>query len=211
MFSAGRCEDMEYGYYFYVILGWISGSILFGRLVPMFLKGVDVEEASGDGNPGTFNAFACGGALCGVLVLICDLAKGALPVMLCSRRLGTEAWPFALVMAAPVFGHAHSVFQKGHGGKAIAVSFGVLIGLLPIWKPLVFLIFWYLLFVAVIPVKSNTRKSIYAFLGFSATSFCFLRHKVILAGGLLLSGIVIHKHCLKANAAYREGGEWRLE
>ena len=25
---------MEYGYYFYVILGWISGSILFGRLVP---------------------------------------------------------------------------------------------------------------------------------------------------------------------------------
>ena len=96
-------------------------------------------------------------------------------------------------------------------GKAIAVSFGVLIGLLPIWKPLVFLIFWYLLFVAVIPMKSNTRKSIYAFLGFSATSFCFLRHKVILAGCLLLSGIVIHKHCLKANAAYREGGEWRLE
>ena len=88
---------MEYGYYFYVILGWISGSILFGRLVPMLMKGVDVEEASGDGNPGTFNAFACGGALCGVLVLICDLAKGALPVMLCSRRLGIDAWPFAPV------------------------------------------------------------------------------------------------------------------
>ena len=101
-FPQGRCEDMEYGYYFYVILGWISGSILFGRLVPMIMKGVDVEKDSGDGNPGTFNAFACGGVLCGVLVLICDLAKGALPVMLCSRRIGTEAWPFALVMAAPV-------------------------------------------------------------------------------------------------------------
>ena len=42
---------MEYGYYFYVILGWISGSILFGRLVPMIMKGVDVEKDSGDGNP----------------------------------------------------------------------------------------------------------------------------------------------------------------
>lgn len=202
---------MKYTYYFYVILGFFSGSILFGRLVPWLVKGVDVERDSGDGNPGTFNAFACGGVFCGILVLLCDLAKGAFPVMLCARRLGMGSWRFAMVMAAPVFGHAHSVFQKGHGGKAIAVSFGVLIGLLPFWNPLAVLIFWYLLFVAVIPMKSNTRKSIYAFLGFAVTSLCLIRQKVILAGCLLISGIVIHKHCLKANAAYRESGEWRLE
>ena len=88
---------------------------------------------------------------------------------------------------------------------------GVLIGLLPVWKPLIFLIFWYLLFVAVIPMKSNTRKSIYAFLAFAFTCLSFIRKKSILAGCLLMSAIVIHKHCLKAKAAYRESGEWRIE
>ena len=134
---------MKYGYFFYVIMGFLSGSILFGRLIPMIFRGVDVQTESEDGNPGTFNAFACGGAFCGILVLLADLGKGALPVALCARDLGMDSWMFALVMAAPVFGHAHSLFQKGHGGKAIAVSFGVLIGLLPLWQPLAALIFWY--------------------------------------------------------------------
>ena len=105
---------MEYGYFFYVIMGFLSGSILFGRLIPMIFRGVDVQTESEDGNPGTFNAFACGGAFCGILVLLADLGKGALPVALCARDLGMDSWMFALVMAAPVFGHAHSLFQKGH-------------------------------------------------------------------------------------------------
>lgn len=202
---------MKYGYLFYTILGYLTGSMLFGRIVPLVLKGVDVEKDSTDGNPGTFNAFACGGAFCGVLVLLLDLFKGAFPVWLCGERLGMDAWGFAFVMAAPVLGHAYSFFQKGHGGKAIAVTFGVLIGLLPVWKPLAFLIFWYLLFVAVVPMRSNTRKSIYAFLAFTLTCLGFIRQKSILAGCLLISVIVIHKHCLKAKVAYRESGEWRLE
>ena len=185
---------MKYGYFFYVIMGFLSGSILFGRLIPMIFRGVDVQTESEDGNPGTFNAFACGGAFCGILVLLADLGKGALPVALCARDLGMDSWMFALVMAAPVFGHAHSLFQKGHGGKAIAA-----------------LIFWYLLFVIVISARSNTRKSVYTFLAFAVTVMLTVPRRTVLAGCVLMSGIVIHKHCLKANAAYRRGEEWRLE
>lgn len=202
---------MKYGYFFYMIIGFLSGSILFGRLIPMIFRGVDVQTESEDGNPGTFNAFACGGAFCGILVLLADLGKGAIPVALCAKDLGINSWMFALVMAAPVFGHAHSLFQKGHGGKAIAVSFGVLIGLLPLWRPLAALIFWYLLFVMVIPSRSNTRKSVYTFLAFAVTVMLTVPIRTVLAGCVLMSGIVIHKHCLKANAAYRRGEEWRLE
>ena len=54
---------MKYGYFFYVIMGFLSGSILFGRLIPMIFRGVDVQTESEDGNPGTFNAFACAYAL----------------------------------------------------------------------------------------------------------------------------------------------------
>ena len=177
----------------------------------MIFRGVDVQTESEDGNPGTFNAFACGGAFCGILVLLADLGKGALPVALCARDLGMDSWMFALVMAAPVFGHAHSLFQKGHGGKAIAVSFGVLIGLLPLWQPLAALIFWYLLFVIVISARSNTRKSVYTFLAFAVTVMLTVPRRTVLAGCVLMSGIVIHNHCLKANAAYWRGEEWRLE
>ena len=60
---------MKYGYFFYVIMGFLSGSILFGRLIPMIFRGVDVQTESEDGNPGTFNAFACGGAEISLLTL----------------------------------------------------------------------------------------------------------------------------------------------
>ena len=203
---------MKYGYFFYVIIGFLSGSILFGRLIPMIFRGVDVRDKSLRMEiRERLMHLPRGGAFCGILVLLADLGKGAIPVALCAKDLGINSWMFALVMAAPVFGHAHSLFQKGHGGKAIAVSFGVLIGLLPLWRPLAALIFWYLLFIIVIPARSNTRKSVYTFLAFAVTVMLTVPYRTVLSGCILMSGIVIHKHCLKANAAYRRGEEWRLE
>ena len=202
---------IKYGYDFYIVAGFLAGSILFGRLIPMLFCWKDVEKESEDGNPGTFNAFVCGGVFCGILVLLADIGKGLLPVAACARRLGMDSWKFALVMAAPVFGHAHSIFRKGHGGKAIAVSFGVLIGLYPVSRPLLLLIGCYLLFAVVIPVKSNTRKSVYAFLLFTVLSIFTIPHRTILLGCIVMSAIVVHKHCLKANEAFRRGEEWRLE
>lgn len=189
---------MEYGYFIYMIVGYLSGSILFSKMIPFLFKHVDVTKESDDGNPGAFNAFSLGGPVCGVLSLLLDLLKGALPVMICVTHLGTDSWLFALVIAAPVFGHAHSIFQKGHGGKGIAVSFGVLIGLLPIWQPLALLIIWYLLFLVAIPSKSNTRKSIYTFFAFGICSIFFVKNFAVMCGCLLIAAIVIHKHYLNA-------------
>ena len=67
---------IKYGYDFYIVAGFLTGSILFGRLIPMLLYGKDVEKESEDGNPGTFNAFVCGGVFCGTLVLLADNRKG---------------------------------------------------------------------------------------------------------------------------------------
>lgn len=191
---------MEYGYLFYIVFGFLSGSILFGRIIPYLFKNIDVTKESDDGNPGVFNAFACGGPVCGILALVMDLLKGALPVVLCVSYIGTDSWLFALVLAAPVLGHAHSAFNRGKGGKGIAVSFGVLIGLLPVWQPLALLIVWYLLFLMIIPGKSNTRKSIYAFLAFGISAVFVVKYKMIRYGCMLISGVVIHKHYLSAIA-----------
>ena len=59
---------IQYG--FYIALGYLSGSLMFGYAVPKLIKGIDVRKESSDGNPGTANAFLCGGALCGILVLL---------------------------------------------------------------------------------------------------------------------------------------------
>lgn len=189
---------MNYGYLFYIILGFFSGSILYGKIIPLLLKKVDVTKQSTDGNPGAFNAFACGGPICGTIALLLDLLKGALPVIGCATHLGTDHFLFALVLAAPVFGHAHSIFNKGDGGKGIAVSFGVLLGLLPIWRPLVLLIVAYLLFLVIIPSKSNTRKSIFAFFAFGIGSIFIVRDRMIVLGCIFIASIVIHKHYLSA-------------
>ena len=191
---------MEYGYLFYIVVGFCSGSILFGKIIPFLFKNVDVIEASDDGNPGTFNAFAYGGTRCGLLVLFLDLLKGMLPILLCASHIGTDSWLFAFVIASPVFGHAHSIFNRGNGGKGIAVSFGVFLGLLPIWQPLFLLVIWYLLFLVTLPAKSNTRKSIYAFFAFGISALFVVKCKIILCGCLLIAGIVIHKHYLSATA-----------
>lgn len=191
---------MKYEYLFYMVVGFFSGSILFGKIIPFLFKNVDVTRESDDGNPGVFNAFVYGGTGCGLLALLFDLLKGALPVMLCAAHIGTDSWLFAFVVAAPVFGHAHSIFNKRNGGKGIAVSFGVLLGLLPIWQPLILLIVWYLLFLMIIPSKSNTQKSIYAFLAFGATSIFTVKNKMIMCGCVLIACIVIHKHYLSAIA-----------
>lgn len=194
---------MEYGYLFYIIVGFCSGSILFSRIIPFLFKNVDVTKESDDGNPGAFNAFSYGGPLCGTFALLLDLLKGALPVMLCASHVGRDSWLFPFVIAAPVFGHAHSIFNRGNGGKGIAVSFGVLLGLLPIWQPLVLLIIWYLLFLVAIPSKSNTRKSIYTFSAFGISSMLIVKYKMIMYGCILIASIVIHKHYLSAMACER--------
>ena len=72
--------------------------------------------------------------------------EGFLPVWLASHILDTRRWMFAFVLCAPVAGHAFPLFYPKRGGKAIAVSFGVLLGLLPRYRPVLLLIFFYLLF-----------------------------------------------------------------
>ena len=114
------------------VFGLLCGSILFGRALPKWIKGIDVTEVSNDHNPGTANAMKYAGVPVGILCLLGDLLKGALPVYVAvGMGLVTDSW-FPLIMAAPVLGHAYSLFYHGNGGKAIAVSFGVLIGLAPV-------------------------------------------------------------------------------
>lgn len=190
-----------------IVMGVLCGSVLFGRFLPMKLKGVDVTKLSGDHNPGTANAMKYAGITVGSLCLAGDLFKGILPVHI-AVRLGLPAEPlFPLVMAAPVFGHAYSLFHRGRGGKAIAVSFGVLLGLLPLQTDLLILLCaLYLFFSLIFIIRPHTKRTRVTFglFGCGAVGLLCLERLSfgMCMGALLITGVVLHR-----NRPDRECGE----
>ncbi len=130
---------------FFLILGYLSGSILFANVFGTLFGKRDLYKNSPDQNPGTANAYQYGGFWCGTLTLVGDLLKGFLPVFFYLQamhiRLQTmpvrEEWELSLVLAAPVIGHIFPVFYRFRGGKGIATTFGCLLGLFPYGLPVV--------------------------------------------------------------------------
>lgn len=185
-------------YAFFILTGYLLGSMMFAWYLPLFIKHVDIREVSDDGNPGTANAFKHAGVFVGILVIICELGKGFVPVFLARRYLNAGRFLFSLVMAAPVAGHAFPVFTRGkEGGKAIAVSFGVLLGLLPEWRPVLVLVFYYLLFSLFIVIKPHLHRSIVTFIFFTASCVFLVDGAAVILGCAMISAIVVLKHLKK--------------
>ena len=66
-------------YLFWTAVSFFSGSVMYSYLIPKLFYGKDITKISKDGNPGCGNVFTCIGIPCGVLCLLLELAKGAVP------------------------------------------------------------------------------------------------------------------------------------
>ena len=115
-----------------ILFAFVSGSFPFSTWLGKLLLGVDVRQY-GDGNPGAANVFRSGSKSIGLLALILDVSKAAVPVGLSYYNMGIRGIPMYLIAIAPILGHVFSPFLRFHGGKAIAASLGVWIGL-TVWK-----------------------------------------------------------------------------
>ena len=102
------------------LLGSLPISVWLGRLV---LR-TDIR-GYGDGNPGGTNVIRAGNRWLGLLVIILDMLKGAIPVSLAYYVFRVDGWPLVPVTLAPIAGHAFSPFLGFRGGKALASTFGV--------------------------------------------------------------------------------------
>jgi glycerol-3-phosphate acyltransferase PlsY len=92
-------------------------------------RGVDPRDI-GSGNIGATNVARAAGNTAGVLTLIGDVSKGFLPVLL-ANRLGVGDEGRALVGLAAFLGHLYPCLLRFEGGKGVAVSLGILLGLAP--------------------------------------------------------------------------------
>ncbi len=106
------------------LLGFALGSLPFSVWLGRIGARDDIRR-HGDGNPGAANAWRAGGWRIGLLALVLDVTKAALPVAL-ARTLG-DMWGWALlpVAIAPLLGHAFSPWLGFRGGKAVSSTFGV--------------------------------------------------------------------------------------
>ena len=181
----------------WIVAGYLNGSLLFAKYITKVLNKKDIVKDSEDKNPGTANAFMMGGAACGILVLCCELFKGFFPVYLFRQSFPDSAL-LSVIMIAPVLGHAFSIFHDFQGGQAIAVSFGVLLGLFPDMEAVWTLVVYYLLFSA-LRVSPHSKRSILTFLCFAATTAVRISNIYIVRGCIGISAIVIFKHIKMRN------------
>ena len=107
-----------------LLFSFLLGSIPFGYLIGRF-KGIDVKE-SGSGNIGATNVSRVLGKKYGLVVLVPDALKGAIPVFL----LGYLGYPLTVRILSgilAILGHCFSPFMGFKGGKGVATSLGVFI------------------------------------------------------------------------------------
>jgi glycerol-3-phosphate acyltransferase PlsY len=104
------------------------GAVPFSVLVGRWVLGKNIQSY-GDGNPGAVNVFRAGGQKAGFLAIFLDVAKGFPFVFLACSWLDLPGLSIVTVALSAVLGHAFSPFLGWHGGKAIAVTFGVLLAL----------------------------------------------------------------------------------
>ena len=110
-----------------VVLGYLSGSVPYGYVLPKLVKGIDVRTI-GSGNIGATNAARAGGKAMGVAVFILDVAKAMVPVVVAQRLFAGaphgDAWVMGTAIAA-FAGHLFPVWLRFQGGKGVATGLGV--------------------------------------------------------------------------------------
>ena len=121
------------------LIAYLAGAIPFGLIIGR-INGIDIRE-KGSGNIGATNVFRCVGKGWGITAFLLDFAKGLTAATLIPLLVSTYTdYPFSPTMRlgigfAAIAGHNWPIFLKFKGGKGIATSAGVLVGVAPLTLP----------------------------------------------------------------------------
>ena len=184
------------------IIGSIPTAYIFGKV----LKGIDIREY-GSGNAGATNVFRVIGKTPGVIVLMIDIIKG----FLCATYLASGFLYLApvtrpelyriLVGLSAIAGHNWTLFLKFKGGKGVAASAGVVIGLIPKIFWLGFLVWLITFFIT----GFVSLSSIVAVISVPIFTLAFGEPAEIVVFMCLLCLIIVYKH--KSNIRRLARGE----
>ena len=117
-----------------IIVAYLLGSIPFGLLIAK-AHGRDLRSI-GSGNIGATNLSRTLGRKWAYFCFILDAAKGLVPMLAAAKFIDSapttvELFLWLAVGAAAVLGHIFPIYIGFKGGKGVATSFGVALGLWP--------------------------------------------------------------------------------
>ena len=193
-------QNQVYSCVFAAAIGYLLGSCPNGLLVSR-TRGMDIRR-HGSGNIGATNVLRVLGKRWGYLVFALDAIKGFAAVWLAFALTSVinPGAPYREVVGiaggvACILGHTFPVWLRFRGGKGVATSAGVLLGLMPLAVVSVFVV-WLILF-------KGTRYVSVASIGaaFALPLFVvlYLRIKLLTGASLLpfsilIAGVVIWRH-----------------
>jgi acyl phosphate:glycerol-3-phosphate acyltransferase len=166
------------------LLGSVSCAIIVCRLL-----GLPDPREQGSGNPGATNVMRIGGKKAAGITLFGDMLKGFLPVYL-SNTLGVSATLQAVIGLAAFFGHLYPIFFGFKGGKGVATSIGVLLGL-SWWLGLAFIATW----LSVYKLKKISSLSALTASSLSPVFAWFIvGDKFIVSATLIMTVVLLYRH-----------------
>ncbi len=104
------------------LIGSVSSAIIVCHLM-----GLDDPREHGSGNPGATNVMRIGGKKAAAITLLGDALKGLLPVLI-AKAMEVDSMILAAVVLAAFIGHLYPIFFGFKGGKGVATTFGVTLG-----------------------------------------------------------------------------------
>lgn len=113
-----------------LFLGYVVGSTPTG-LIAGKLKGIDIRK-HGSGNIGATNVVRTLGKRTGILVLLCDILKGMIPVFMAQSLAPDNTKIHIAAAVATILGHNYTFWLKFKGGKGIATTAGAMLPLVPV-------------------------------------------------------------------------------
>ncbi|MCZ0704502.1 glycerol-3-phosphate acyltransferase PlsY [Natronobacillus azotifigens] len=149
-------------YLLFIICAYLLGSIPSGLIVGKIGYKMDIRE-HGSGNLGGTNAFRVLGKKAGMIVTIADIGKGTLATLLPVIFQQPELNLLVIGIFA-VIGHMYPIFANFRGGKAVATSGGLILGVSPLLFLIIFLSFFIVLYITKYVSLSSMVTGIVAFI-----------------------------------------------
>lgn len=165
-----------------IIISYLLGSIPFGYLIAKYNK-VDIQKV-GSGNIGATNVTRALGAKWGALTLILDVVKGFAAISLVNLLfIEPKVGYYILAGSCAILGHFKSVWLNFKGGKVVATSLGVLLGLTPDWFIVVILLVFVITILLVKKFGSQKIAAQKVALGSMLAAISAVVVKIIFGGG----------------------------
>ncbi|MEA2734723.1 MAG: acyl phosphate:glycerol-3-phosphate acyltransferase [Humisphaera sp.] len=190
-------------------LAYLVGSIPFGLIVGL-ARGVDPRKG-GSGNIGATNVARLLGKKFFFLVFTLDMCKSLVPMLIASaiaHRIpeAQRDWRiyllWLLVGFAAVLGHMFSVFLRFKGGKGVATSAGVMLGLWPYFTGpglvavVVFIVVFYARrFISLGSIAGASAFPIaYLIIGLARGWPVFASQLPLLIFAIVMAALIVYKH-----------------